>query len=44
MSGDDPRLSPVAALEGVPIIDEDVELKDLSESQLIDYVRRVKDT
>jgi hypothetical protein len=44
MSGDDFRLSPVAGLEGVPIIDEDVELNDLSESQLIDYVRQAKDT
>jgi hypothetical protein len=39
-----PRLPPPPGLEGVPIIDKDVELNDLSESQLIDYVRQAKDT
>jgi hypothetical protein len=43
MSADAPRLPPPPGLAGVPIIDEDVELKDLSESQLIDYVRQDKD-
>jgi hypothetical protein len=38
------RLPPPPGLEGVPIIDKDVELNDLSESQLIDYVRQAKDT
>jgi hypothetical protein len=45
LSADAPRLPPPpAGLAGVPIIDEDVELNDLSESQLIDYVRQAKDT
>jgi hypothetical protein len=39
-----PRLPPPPGLEGVPIIDKDVELNGLSESQLIDYVRQAKDT
>jgi hypothetical protein len=43
MSADAPRLPPPPGLEGVPIIDEDVELNDLSESQLIAYVRQAKD-
>lgn len=34
---------PMAGLEGVPIISEDVDLADLSESQLIHYVRQAKD-
>jgi hypothetical protein len=44
MSADAPRFPPPPGLEGVPIIDEDVEVNDLSESQLIDYVRQAKDT
>jgi hypothetical protein len=44
MSADAPRLPTSPGLEDVPIIDENVELNDLSESQLIDYVRQAKDT
>jgi hypothetical protein len=33
---------PAAGLEGVPIISEDVDLTDLSESELIGYVRQAK--
>jgi hypothetical protein len=44
MSADAPRLPPSPGLEGVPIISDDVELNDLSESQLIDYVRQAKGT
>jgi hypothetical protein len=55
MSADAPRLPPPSVgaprlppppgpLEGVPIINKDVGLNDLSESQLIDYVRQAKDT
>jgi hypothetical protein len=43
MSADAPRLPPPPGLEGVPIISEDVELNDLSESQLVVYVRQAKD-
>jgi hypothetical protein len=43
LSADAPRLPPPPGLEGVPIIDEDVELNDLSESQLIDFVRQTND-
>jgi hypothetical protein len=44
MSADAPRLPSPPGLEGVPIISDDVELIELSESQLTDYVRQAKDT
>jgi hypothetical protein len=43
MISDASRLPPVAGLEDVPIISEDVDVSVLPESQLINYVRQAKD-